>query len=1087
MRLFKLLLLTILTIPLIQFDALHGQVDDEILERISVRNIGPAGMSGRVTAIDVDLGRPHRIYTGTASGGVWLSEDGGMAWRPIFDVKETQSIGALKISQKNPDEIWVGTGEGNPRNSQNSGKGIYKSIDGGKTWKCMGLEDTRVIHRILIDPHDPNVVYAGAQGSAWGPSDRGVYKTTDGGKTWDQILHINDSTGVADMVMDPINHKKIIVAMWEFGRKPWDFKSGGKGSGLYMTFDGGENWKQLTSEEGLPKGDLGRMGIAIAHNKPNIIYALIEAKENGLYKSTDGGHKWSLVSKDNIGNRPFYYAEIYVDPSNENRIWNLWTYVSKSEDGGKTFSTILDYGKGVHPDHHAFWQSPDDPNYLIEGNDGGINISRDGGQNWRFITNLPVGQFYHVNVDNDFPYNVYGGMQDNGTWIGPGYVLKRGGIRNADWREVMFGDGFDIMPQQDNNRYGWAMSQGGNLGYYDKETGFTQTMRPVHPEGTRLRFNWNAAMAQDPFDDAALYYGSQFVHYSTDYGKSWTILSPDLTTNDTLKQNQDKSGGLTVDATQAENHTTILCIAPSPVDRNVIWVGTDDGRLHVTRDRGGSWTSLEGSLPGPEGAWIPQIQVSSSNAGEAFIVVNNYRRNDWKPYLYHTTDFGASFTSKADNEVIGSFVCSVVQDTEESNLMFLGADDGLYMSIDGGDSWQKWPQKSFPSVQVRDMVIHPTEHDLVLATFGRAFWVMDDIRPLRALAAGGNELLDSTFLMVSGPDGYQASYRSVDGIRFTADAEFHGDNKGGGARFTYWVNPPKKDKKEADKAEGDKDDESDTDESDEDDNAENVGDADMTDDAKPGKKAKKLPSKVTFHVLDMSGDTVRTYTHRYKKGLNRISWNMRRDGVRFPSRNEPRADADKPSGRSVLPGTYRMIGILGDHKDSIDIVVHADPRIEMSNQMMAQQDAMIAEYEELITRAADGFAQLRNAKKTVSIVNAAIVNAPDSTQKMVKEKGKEVTKSIDELMKIYMNPEGLKGIHGATPTLNGTISRANGYLRRSVGPAGQNGINAVEIAKRELQDAIEKINTFVDGDWQEYREAMEAVEFNLFKEVNTVD
>ena len=823
--------------------------------------------------------------------------------------------------------------------------------------------------------------------------------------------------------------------------------------------------KVLTDEDGLPKGKLGRIGLAFAKNKPNIAYALIEAKENGLYKSTDGGNKWSLVSKKNIGNRPFYYSEIYVDPSNENRIWNLWTYVSKSEDGGKTFKTMLDYGKGVHPDHHAFWISPNDPSFMIDGNDGGINISRDGGNNWRFVPNIPAGQFYHVNVDMAFPYNVYGGMQDNGTWIGPAYVYKRGGIRNADFREVMFGDGFDIMPRRDDYRFGWAMSQGGNLGYYDKLTGFTQTARPVHPEGIRLRFNWNAALAQDPFDDASLYYGSQFVHYSTDYGKSWEIISPDLTTNDTSKQRQDISGGLTVDATQAENHTTILAIAPSPVDRDVIWVGTDDGRFHITRDGGETWTSLEDRLPEcPKGAWFPQVEVSKTNPGEAFIVVNNYRNNDWSAYLYHTNDFGETFKRLVDDEDVGSFVCSIVQDPVVPELLFLGADNGLYFSMDKGSSWKKWPRKTFPSVQVRDMKIHPREHDLVLGTFGRAFWVLDDIRPIREIARTQASVLDSTFAMFDAPHGYIASYRSVDGIRFTADAEFIGDNRRGGARFTYWIKP--KDKSEAKPDEAEK---SET-------------------DGKDEKQIKpKKPKKVTFHVMDASGDTIRTFSQRFKEGFNQTSWNMRRDGIRFPSRSNPKKDDDKPSGRSVMPGKYLLVGVFGAHKDSTVINVHSDPRIAISEDLLRAQDATLAEYEALIEEAANGFDQLKNAKATVKIVNAAIVNAPDSTQKMVKKHGKDLNKKIDELMKIYMMPEDMKGIHGATPTLTGTMARASGYLRRTVGPAGANGMNAVENAKRELRNTIEQVNLFVENEWADYKEAMSKVEFDLFKEVNKVE
>ncbi|MBK7221044.1 MAG: hypothetical protein IPH94_06805 [Saprospiraceae bacterium] len=531
----------------------QSPIELENWKELKFRNIGPAGMSGRITAIDVDPTDDNKIFLGSASGGVWLSENGGISFTPIFDDQSSLAIGSIKICPKNPSQILVGTGEGNPRNSLNTGNGIYKSLDGGKTWKCMGLEKTKTIHRIVIHKDNPDIVFAAAMGSPWGPNeDRGVFKTTDGGKTWKKILYVNTSTGAADMVVDPSNPEKMIVSMWEHERKPWTFISGGPGSGIYMTFDGGDTWKKLSSEDGIPKGKLGRVGLAIAPSAPNIIYSLIEAKENGLYKSEDGGLKWKLVQNKDIGNRPFYYSEIYVDPKNENRLYNVFTYLTRSDDGGKSFYNIADYGNAVHPDHHALWIHPQNSEYIIDGNDGGAAISRDMGKSWHFISNLPVGQFYHVNVDKDKPYNVYGGMQDNGSWVGPSAVLKPGGIRNTDFQELYFGDGFDVVPQPGNSRFGYAMSQGGNVAFYDRQTGQNRFVKPNHPEGVTLRYNWNAAIAQHPHDSCSLYFGSQFVHFSKDCGRSWKLISPDLTTNDTTKQDQTKTGGLTLDVTGAE-------------------------------------------------------------------------------------------------------------------------------------------------------------------------------------------------------------------------------------------------------------------------------------------------------------------------------------------------------------------------------------------------------------------------------------------------------------------------------------------------------------------------------------------------------
>ena len=769
----------------------------EYLNSLHMRSIGPGAMSGRITAITCDPGNPAIIYAGAASGGVWRSKSGGTAWEPIFDAAPTQSIGAIAINPNNPDEIWVGTGEGNPRNSQNFGAGIFKSIDGGLHWTCMGLQNTRTIHRIILHRDNPNIVWVASLGSANGPNaDRGVFKTMDGGQTWNKVLYINDLTGCADLVADPANPNKLYAAMWEYRRWPWFFKSGGPGSGLYVSFDGGNTWEHRTAKNGLPEGELGRIGIAVAQSKPNVVYAIVEAKDNALYKSTDGGWSWQKMTEKDIGGRPFYYSEIYVDPKNENRLYSLHTYLNRSEDGGRTFETWIRWQ--IHLDHHAFWIHPDDPNFIIDGNDGGLNITHDGGQTWHYAENIPVGQFYHINVDNDIPYNLYGGLQDNGSFAGPSSIWRSGGIRNSDWQELLFGDGFDVMPRRDSSRYCFAMSQGGELSYVDRQTGFFKYLKPVHPDGIPLRWNWNAGLAQDPFHDGGIYFGSQFLHYSPDYGQTWNLISPDLTTNDTSKLHQDQSGGLTLDATNAENYCTIIAIAPSPAQQGLIWVGTDDGNLQLTRDGGRTWENLAGRLPDcPKGAWIPQIEVSAKNAGEAFVVVNNYRQNDWEPYLYHTTDFGRKWKRLANAKNITGFCLSVVQDTEVPNLLFLGTDQGLYFSLDYGAIWMHWPQPDrlrpgeqaiFPNVPVQDMKIHPRDGDLVIATFGRAIWVLDNIEPLRAMARDP-ELFDRSFRLFKPQTAYLAAWRSYDGTRFSADAIYAGENKSTSAKIPVWVKP----------------------------------------------------------------------------------------------------------------------------------------------------------------------------------------------------------------------------------------------------------------------------------------------------------
>ncbi len=1057
-------------------------LDEKILEGFHFRNVGPAGMSGRITAIDVVLKEPDHIYAGSASGGVWESKDGGTEWTPIFDDQPALSIGDIKINQQNPSEIWVGTGEGNPRNSQNSGKGIFRTLDGGKTWTYMGLKETKVIHRILIDPFNPATIYAGATGSAWGPNpERGVYKSTDSGKTWTKILYANDRSGVGDLIMDPTNPRKLIAALYEYARTPWDYKSGGEGSGLYITYDGGETWKKKTADDGLPKGNLGRIGLAIAASKPDIIYALIEAKENGLYKSTDGGDHWSLVSTRNIGNRPFYYSKLYVDPKNENRIWNLYSTISKSEDGGKTFSPAVGWGEGVHPDHHAFWIHPDDPDYMIEGNDGGLNISRDGGKNWYFCANIPVGQFYHLNIDNDYPYNLYGGMQDNGSWVGPAFVLKAGGIRNYDWRELYFGDGFDVLPKLTDTRHGWAMSQGGNLTYYDRQTGFNEFIKPVHPDGIKLRFNWNAALAAVPGEPCGIYFGSQFVHRSLDCGQSWEILSPDLTTNDTTKQKQDKSGGLTIDATSAENHTTILCIAPSTIDHDVIWVGTDDGNLQLTRDGGKNWINLISRLPGcPRGAWIPQIEVSPYSAGEAFVAVNNYRMNDWAAYAYHTTDYGETWTKMVDDKQITSFVQCITQDPVVPDLLFLGADDGLYVSLDKGVTWSRFPAKVFPRVSTMDLKIHTADNSLAIATFGRALWVLDNLLPLRELVAN-RKLLDKPYVLFPSTDAVEASMRSVDGIHFSAAAEFKGDNRWNGARFPVYVKP--KEKKELSEVvpSPDKDHLKKKEEQVE----EKPKPAELPADSTKKKEEEKDKNVLKLVVLSPSGDTLRKMNQKLEDGWNTISWDLRNKGVRFPSRHEPPKDADDPAGEYVLPGQYKIVTTFNKIKDSTTVKVTLDPRLDITPDDLNQRSKAVNEFNAEVEVARKAFASLQDIRKDMAMTETMMANAPDSVQTKIKDKHKELNKKLAALELKFMEPEDVKGFTSPINLITYLEATSN-YIDSALGDPGANAKAILKTTQGEVEKVVNEVNLFIENDWKTYKEFIGQWTWPLYKNLEPV-
>ncbi|MFM2361132.1 MAG: hypothetical protein RLZZ316_34, partial [Bacteroidota bacterium] len=677
------------------------QVKLEQFKNWKPRIIGPSGMSGRITAIDAVIDNPNIIYLGAASGGVWKTENGGTEWTSVFDDQPILNIGSIAIQQNNPSVVWVGTGEGNPRNSISLGEGIFKTLDGGKSWKRMGLEKTRNIHRIIVDPANPNTVYAGAIGNPYAEHpERGVFKTTDGGDTWSKILYTNDTSGVADMIIDPSNPNKLFVAMWQHRRTPWSLSSGGKGSGLYMTLDGGKSWKKLGKEEGLPDGNFGRIGLAISRSNPKVVYALVEATKNGLYRSDDGGYKWQLVNSATewVSNRPFYFQDIACDPENENRLWLVYQMIAASEDGGKNFKVVIPYN-GIHPDHHAFWIHPKNGKFIIDGNDGGIGITKDMGKTWQFDEKIPVGQFYHINVDNEMPYNVMGGMQDNGSWRGPAYTWVNGGIKNYDWESLWGGDGFDVMPDPDDANWVYAMSQGGNVGKYNVKTGERWFIKPPTPDiKLTLRFNWNAAIAQDPFDKSTIYYGSQFLHKSINKGASWEIISPDLSTNDSAKIDQRNNGGISIDITGAENHCTIIAIAPSAKEKGIIWATTDDGNVQLTRDGGKTWTNFRGKIPGlPAGCWIPQVQASRFNGGEAFVVANDYRRGDFKPYIFRTTDYGKTWTRMVDEKKVVGYALCVLQDPTEPNLIFAGTEQGLWVSMDNGTSFQQW-KNGYPPV-----------------------------------------------------------------------------------------------------------------------------------------------------------------------------------------------------------------------------------------------------------------------------------------------------------------------------------------------------------------------------------------------------
>ncbi len=746
---------------------------------IQARSIGPATMSGRITTIDALQSDPLLVYFGTASGGLWKSTNGGVITKSVFD-KHTMSIGAVCLDQDRPDTVWVGTGEPWTRNSVSVGTGVYKTTDGGDKWKLMGLENTERISRIIIHPENPDIVYVAAQGHLWGANqERGLYKTEDGGQTWNSILYVDENTGCSDFDMDPSNPDILYAGMWQHRRTGWDFYSGGEGSGLYKSEDGGDSWTEIT--EGLPQGEKGRIAVRISPADANRVYTLIESDKTALYRSDDKGGSWLMMnSSPSIRERPFYFALIVPDPVDTNLLYKPGTYLTKSEDGGEKFGNVSFAGGAIHADIHALWISRENNRFIYAGTDGGAYTSNDRGSSWQHIRNLPVSQFYHISVDMQKPYNVYGGLQDNYHWKGPSRAP--GGIRNAHWSQVSdMGDGFSVIADKEDNNIVYWQIQGGLFAQTDLTDRSMRFIAPQEDETTgELRFNWDAAISVSPSSNT-VYVGAQYLFKSSDRGETWERISPDLTTNDPLKQQQAESGGLTVDNSTAENHTTIKCIAESALDNELIWVGTDDGNLQVTRDGGADWLNVSGNIPGlPLNTWCSSVYPSRFDKGTAYATFDGHRGDDMKPYVFKTTDYGNTWTDLGSDE-ISSYCYKILEDIVNPDLLFLGTEFGLFISVDGGNNWAQL-KENLPNVSVMDMVIHSREHDLILGTHGRGVYIIDDISPLRQLSP---EVLASDFTFLESRPAFPMD---VPGNQWPAlDDEFTGRNPISAVPVTYYM------------------------------------------------------------------------------------------------------------------------------------------------------------------------------------------------------------------------------------------------------------------------------------------------------------
>ncbi|PYQ62386.1 MAG: sialidase [Acidobacteria bacterium] len=857
------------------------RVDSDTISGLGARNIGSATMSGRIAAIDAAWEGPRlTVYIGAASGGVWKSQNGGTTYKPVFDKQPVQSIGAIAIDPKNVKTVWVGSGEAWTRNSTSIGDGIYKSTDGGENWTNMGLGNSERIAKILIDPTDTNTVYVCVPGKLWSDSaDRGVYRTSDGGKTWNQMLKgSNVSTGCSMMSMDRSNPKTLYAGLWDFRRRGWTFRSGGEGenapssSGLWKSTDGGSNWSEISSAAGLPSKPWGRVAVTVAPSNANVVYAFIEAvpPKNGLYRSDDGGRTWQARDRSAwMVWRPFYFANLIVDPKNENKIYKPDLALIASNDGGKSFSNIAG---GAHGDFHDVWIDPTNTDHMITGDDGGVWYSYDAGNRWWKGDNLPVSQFYHVSVDMDTPYHVYGGLQDNSSWVGDSQYP--GGISNDRWENMYGGDGFWMFVDTSDPTYIYAESQGGEIGRVNRKTHESRNLKPLpqYKEG-KQRFNWNSPIHMSPTQKGVVYIGSQFLYRSRDHGETWERISPDLTTNDPAKQKQEQSGGVTVDNSSAEMHTTIYAISESPKNPNLIWAGTDDGNVQITRDGGKSWTNVVANVPGlAKNAWVSYIDASHFDEGTAYATFDLHTFGDMRPYAYRTTDFGKTWAPlvAADAPVRG-YAHTIREDPVNQNLLFLGTELGLWISVDGGKQWAQYKGGDMPNVAVRDLAIHPRDNDLIIATHGRGIWIVDDITPLRALTPD-TLTKEAAFLQFKpAVEKLPAQGGWVDG-----DAKYSGPNPPGDAVVTYY------------------------------------------------QKKRHIFGDLTMEVFGPDGTSMGTVPTSKRRGLSRVTWSMRLKAPRVPTAASALFGA--AFGPRVLPGMYTVKMTKDKNVYTTQLNVVADPR-----------------------------------------------------------------------------------------------------------------------------------------------------------------
>ena len=1028
----RLLLLALIISLASLFSAAGQELKPDLLKNLKWRQIGPASFGGRIDDIEAVPDNPNIIFIATASGGIFKSVNNGVTWKPVFDEEGTSlSIGDIAIAPSDPNVVWAGTGEANSRQSSSWGDGIYKSLDGGETWKYMGLKETHHIGRIVINPKNPDVVFAAALGHLWGSNtDRGLYRTRDGGKTWEKVLWINDVTGVVDVAMEA-NGRVLYAAAYQKMRKAWGFVGGGPQSGLYRSLDGGDTWEKLS--QGLPEGDTGRIGIDISKSQPNFVYVILENKNGGVFKSEDRGETWTRMNS--IDPRPMYYSNIRVDPVNPHKIWMLDSPLFLSIDGGKTLSS-QSTGENIHVDHHAFWINPRNPDHLMLGGDGGFYISYDGSKNWDFIDNLPIGQYYGIAVDTRDPYWIYGGTQDNGSWGIPSRTASPFGITNADVVNIAYGDGFYSAVDPKDHRAIFAESQMGRLYFVDLLTREEKGIKPVPQDPKKeYRWNWSCPLLISAHDSNVFFYGGNILFKTSDRGQTWTEISPDLTRNQDWKK-IPIMGVVRNDSTLSRDdgvshYGTLTSVSESPLQAGLIYAGTDDGNLQMTMDGGQTWTNLTDrfKLPGPR--WVTDVVASAHGAGTAYATFDGHYDDDFKPYIYKTADFGKTWKSVAGDLPDGMTLNVIAEHPRNANLLFAGTEFGLFISVNGGKNWVL-PGGNLPRVPVDDIVVNARDNDLILGTHGRSIIILDDIAFLEKLDESAINSEAGFFPMREAVEFYETRILPSPGA-----SKFAGPNPDYGASITYYLkaDPPKPDKPAADKEKSEKSGE------------------------KP--KEEKAPT-VKILILDGEGRTVRELEGPDRKGFNRISWDLR---YPLPFKSEGEEGWFGPiKGRLVLPGEYTAKLVARNQEFSRKFNVRIDPLARTSPDGLKSRFDLSLKYTEFMRLFKDSQKAAESLDKELKRIKDVIKDLKDVPEE-VKKKLEDFSKKLEEKKKYF---------GGSWDSPGFDIMDYYGQLQASTSAPTEAQVRKAGHIEPELKKNIEGLNALITKDLPELQSLLAA-------------